>query len=185
MESLTIINKRLETRYGRDVAENLPKFRVVWSEDETEKRHGTYNKISPSGLYLGTETGTVEIKKYWYLAPCWVLEKLERIPDRKTHDEVQASYTYEPIMVFLTKDDQLLPLRWRPIELAIQSWLNAEKGVQKTEEDFRQEQEAQLKKEEQAVMDSFDASEVADALSYGEGIVVPSTYQGDKDATNN
>jgi hypothetical protein len=138
------INARLKRLYGNDKVTGRVKYRVVRSELQTEKRFGTYNEFY-SGIFLRTTTGVKEVKKYWYFPACWVLERVE--PNFDTHSLTEVKFTYEPILPFLTQDNKPIPLNWRAIETAIGAMNKMEKKV-KTDEDYKQEEEAELKKEE-------------------------------------
>lgn len=127
MSQVFEINQRLLRVYGRDTIYDQPNYRVVWSEQLTEKREGEYEDYTPAGIYLGKKTGIREVKKYDYLKPCWVLEKFHPTFTRGTYDEVHEPYTFEPLYVFLSKSDEQLPLIYRACELVIQTFMNAER----------------------------------------------------------
>lgn len=148
------INHRLLNLYGRCPITNRPKYRVVWGPFETEKRYGSYDVLTDeSGIFLGSRTGLVEIKKYWYLKDCWILERVE--PNLRG-DLFHDKFTYEPLLPFLDKDDNMLPLAWRPIEFLIGKLERAERRVMLTEEDHRAEEEKKQKKEEEQVYAFLD-----------------------------
>jgi len=152
MSDLLDINHRLLRLYGRDTIYNQPNYRVVWSEHLTEKREGEYEDVTESGIYLGTKKGIREVPKYWYLTPCWVLEKFHLVFERGVYDEVKEPYMYEPLYVFLDKDNNSLPLYWKPIELIIQSYLNAEKVYR----DFQAEDEKKKQEETNKIRDILE-----------------------------
>jgi len=151
------INERLLTLYGKEPITNLQKYRVVRSETQTEKRYGKYNLLSQeTGLWLGVKEGLVEIKKYWYLKDCWILERVEPNTNRK--DLFADKFTYEPIFTFLDKDNNELPLNWRVLEFIIGKLNRAEKKFL-TEEDHRQEEEKKMALESEKVFGILDQPE--------------------------
>jgi hypothetical protein len=136
---ITEINDRLARIYGRDTVYNVPLFRVVWTSDLTEKRQGKYEDYTESGIYLGTKFGIREVPKYWYISPCFMLEKFEKTFTRGVYDEVKEPYQYESIFPFLDKNNNRLPLSWYPIEFAISTWVKMERKHR----DLKAEEEAQ------------------------------------------
>jgi len=121
------INRRLLHLHGRDTTYSQPNWRVIWSETLVEKREGEYEDFTPAGIYLGTKKGIREVKKYDYLKPCWILEKFHQVFDRGTYDEVREPYTFEPVYVFLDKNDNNLPLNWKAIEIIVFAWSSGER----------------------------------------------------------
>ena len=121
------INRRLILLYGRDTTYDKPNWRVVWTDELVEKREGEWEDFTPAGIYLGTKKGIREVKKYDYLKPCWMLEKLHHAMIRGVHDEVKEPYTYEPIYPFLDKDDNNLPLNWKVVEIIVHAWTYGER----------------------------------------------------------
>jgi hypothetical protein len=157
MTYVEIINERLILLYGKEKQTNLPKYRVVRSETQTEKRYGSYDLLTQeTGIWLGVKQGLVEIKKYWYLTDCWLIERVEPNIDRK--DIFYDKFTYEPLFPFLDKDNNPLPLNWRVIEFMLNRLEKAEKIV-KTEEEHRLEEEKRMEKESEKVYSELDKPE--------------------------
>jgi len=151
------INEKLFRLYGREQLTDKVKYRLVRSEEQTEKRYGNYDLYTQEGgIYLGNRTGLQEIKKYWYMKACWLLERVEANKNRD--DLIHEKYTYEPIFPFLDAKDNPLPLEWKPIEFMINRMEKAERHFL-TEEDHRQiEENKQLEKEDKmmAILDQPD-----------------------------
>lgn len=148
------INDRLLLLYGKEPISGMQKYRVVRSNLITEKRYGKYDILTQeTGIWLGVKQGLVEIKKYWYLKDCWLLERVEPNLDRK--NVFYDKYTYEPIFPFLDKDDNELPLSWRPIELLVGK---IERAVRQlvTEKDHAAIEEKRLEKEEKQTYGILD-----------------------------
>jgi len=158
IQSLDVeINKRLLRLYGKDSNCLQQKYRIVRSEKQTEKRYGSYDILTQeTGIWLGRKEGLVEIKKYWYLKDCWILERVEPNTNRK--DLFADKFTYEPIFTFLDKDNNELPLNWRVLEFIIGKLNRAEKKFL-TEEDHRQEEEKKMALESEKVFGILDQPE--------------------------
>lgn len=150
------INARLLHLVGKDTTYDLPKWRLVWSDTQIIKRTSTYRDVTPSGIYLGWKKGTREIKKYWYLKPSWILERLDHIQRRTEFDEIQRGYTYELVYAFLDRNDNPLPLAWAPIEFILFNWQKAERTH------LALYAEAQAKKEVEDVKKARDIIEADD-----------------------
>jgi|SRR6187399_2059861 len=121
------INAKLIRLHGHDTVYEQPLWRLVWSDTLTIKRYCTYEDITPSGIYLGTKTGIREQKKYWYLPHCWVLERIQHVPTKGVHSEINMPYSYELIYAFLDRQNKPLPLAWAPIEFLLKVWQEAER----------------------------------------------------------
>lgn len=129
MFSQNQINQRLKDRYGQDIL-GQPVYRVVWSASQVEKRRGEFEDYVPNTNILIRRVHEVrEVKKYAYLDPQWILEKLMVNPE---HSEVvdndtltPRSTTYEPIWSFGFEADgrPKLPV-WHPVEFLIEMQRN-------------------------------------------------------------
>ncbi len=58
------INNQLKDLFGIDTVTGLQIFRIVYSEDQLEKRYGTYDDYTKGGLYIRTVTEVREVPKY-------------------------------------------------------------------------------------------------------------------------
>lgn len=148
------INQRLLRLYGREKLSLQAKYRVVRAETQTEKRYGSYDILTQeTGIWLGVKQGLVEIKKYWYIKPCWLLERVE--PNLNRQDVLYDKWVYEPLFPFLDKDDNELPLNWKAIEFII---YNLEKREKKflTESDHLELEEKRMDKESEKVYAELD-----------------------------
>jgi hypothetical protein len=163
MTDIEYYNEKLVLLFGKNPIVNQPKYRLVRSELQTEKRYGSYDVLTQdTGIWLGVKQGLVEIKKYWYMKDCWLLERVEPNTNRK--DILYDKYTYEPLYPFLDKDDNPLPVNWRLLEFMISKLEFAEKKAFKTEEDHRQEEEKSQKEESEKVFGILDAPDPTKAL---------------------
>jgi hypothetical protein len=157
MDTPTNINTKLREQYGMHSQLNVAKYRVVHSTKEVERRQGDYNVFTEAGIFLRREHGIVTIRKYHYLPPCWVLERAE-INERP--DLIDAKYTYEPIVTFI-KGEEELPLEWRVVEYLVTrlEFMVNNKPKLKTESEFKDDEEKELKEEQEKTFGILDAEE--------------------------
>lgn len=159
------INKRFEQFYGTDIAKR-PRFRLVWSEDITEKQDGEHHEFDASGALLRIFKGIKEVPKFIYLGVFerWVLEVLSDTPN--------GTDDYEPIFVFQTKDRKFLPPAWAAIEKFCYAWENRFnkdiKAKELTEQELREMSEAGIFEE----LFGND-TEVSDSFKQGSAIALP------------
>src|SRR3990167_6442773 len=109
-ESVERINKSLIDIFGKDTITGIAIWRVVYSENEFEKRFGTYNDISPAGIFLRTVTEVREVPKYrQWVQYKYILERLTLIPEISADDLPTPKLSYEPLWVFEDKFGNYLP----------------------------------------------------------------------------
>jgi len=101
-----VINSQLKDLYGVDIVTGLPIFRVIWSDDEMEHRHGTFDDITANGIYLKTVTETRYLPKYkQWIHGRHILERLVLVPEFQRHELPASNMSYEPLHVFRKGDD--------------------------------------------------------------------------------
>ncbi len=166
-EPLEIINKRLHDTYGEteEKGNRLPNFRIVWSEDQREKR--LMHHTNEGFQLLNPEVREVPKYKQW-IKEKWVLERLTQVPviDEKTLPMGRLSY--EPCWVFEDAKGRALPPNWVIAKFCVDGIHKAmeEAGVYtkyKDHNETKEEIEARLK----AIEDHLYANEtdVGDALA--------------------
>ena len=131
-ESIDTINKRLLHLYGK-TEDGRARFRIVWSDDELEKRFGTFKEYYGQ-IFLREVTCLKEVKKYDYVVPAkYILEELKYYenPDRP----FEYSH-YEPIWTFMNKEREPLWPKWDVVEIVLKSRLD---GIRKTMSDYYDE----------------------------------------------
>lgn len=167
MEDLKVINRRLMELHGKYL-DGQPLFRVVWSEDQFEKRK---TKFSPEGFELPNEV-VIEVRKYGqYIHNKYLMERLIEVPEI-LHNEVLNKLSYEPVWVFEDKDGNSLPPVWGVIEIVINAINNKARGEKlKGPGGSPEEREEELKD----MMETLYGNEtpVGDALAHKTGIIVP------------
>lgn len=178
MESLESINRQLRDLYGTDIVTNQSIWRVVFSEDQLEKRL-KYN--TDAGIQLLTPV-VVEVPKYrQYIQNKYVLERLTLIPEM--HLELTTEkISYEPIFVFEhAVTHEPLPPNIQAAKFVIDT-LYAVAGKSslakyKDPGETREQTEERIKNLQSELFGN--ETEVGDALAYKEAIVVPRNY-GDR-----
>ena len=170
-EPIENINQKLLEEYGTELqCGNLPRFRVVFSEDQYEKR---WTEYTDDGLQLlHPEVRLLPKYKQWVKAK-YVLERL--IPIVGETDLVDK-VSYEPAWVFQDKNGNYLPPFFEGCKFVIESMLEViNRGVHFTKYKDKtltpEERMAEITRMEQKLFGN--ESDVTDALAYGTGIVVP------------
>jgi hypothetical protein len=117
------INRELAEKYR--VLDGRPIYRIVWSADQLEVRRGLTREYY-GHIFLREYMTVGEREKYWYfLKPCWVLEKLTFVPRLSTLKEIIeelpncANGSYEPLYKFADKDSNPLPVNRFVVEFVL------------------------------------------------------------------
>lgn len=173
-ESVETINARLIDYFG--IAWNgLPIWRVVWSEDQFEKRITAYDDKGAQLLIPEIR----ELPKYrQWIHNKYVLERLTVVPDINK-DTLIDKITYEPIFVFETGKGEALPAKWEAAKFVIDTLLAAQ-GTESmwpkyVDEEMKNPQETRNARITQLQEDLF-GNEIG-PLEHGGGIVVPNNYE--------
>lgn len=177
-EDIDRINYQLLKRYGREeFAQNQQRFRVVFSEDQFEKRFVTHTK---DGFELPGPI-VMEVPKYrQYIHGRYVLERL--VPVAEDSDLV-TEVSYEPMHVFQTSEKRghiYLPPRFDMCEVFIESLLSAagKKNTFAKYKDPNDSKEERAKKLDDLKRELFgNETPVGDALAYDYGTVVPRKFE--------
>jgi hypothetical protein len=154
---LDLFNARLADQFGRDLT-GRPRFRIIWSQFQTEKRYGHFVDYVPGTNILVREVDEVrEVRKYPYLDPQWVLERLA-----ETEPYPEAVCRYEPFWTFgYETDGRAKEPVWRAIEFLIDANRNPEvlspQQMQDAEED-------EMRREDEMMREFIDASVRNDPL---------------------
>lgn len=178
MESIETLNQRLKDYFGIDTTSDRPIFRIVWSDDQLERR---YVDCTDSGIML-LFPEVREVKKYSYIQHLYVLERLVIVPEEQQR-ELGVKQSYEPIWTYCDDKRNPLPPLWDATKYIIDTLYAAlgkssmAKYVDSEENTTPEGKEMRVKKIQDELFG--DETEVSDALRYHEGIVVPSNYQKD------
>lgn len=171
-ERIEDINQRLIDWFSVDIVTGKPIWRVVWSEDQFEKRLTAY---TDSGLALPRPEVRLLPKYRQWVQEKHVLERLTIIPEINSDELPAEKISYEPIYVFENKKGKALPPRSDVAKFIIDTvYASQGKGSLKkyVEED---DQERRIQEMQDYLFS--DETSVSDALSRQEGIVVPSNYK--------
>src|SRR4030095_3222043 len=175
LEKVEDINQRLIDWFSIDIVTGKPIWRVVYSEDQFEKRLTYY---TDSGLALVIPQ-VRELPKYrQWIQNKYVLERLTVIPEINSDELPSEKISYEPIYVFEDKRGNSLPPRSDVSKFVIDTLYAAQgKGnlAKYVEEDNKEERIREM----QDYLFS-DETAVSDALSRQEGVVVPNNYKSTK-----
>lgn len=183
MENVKIINRALETSYGRAL-DGKPKFRVVFSNDLFEVRRGQFERYTEGGIYLGSFEGVQKAPKYTYIRDKYILEVYTKaFPEIFGRSILHSSGTiesgdfYEPLRVFKDKDNNYLPPNETVCRIICNGFLelvNRPAGQRLTEKDALADEVKQYDKEVATFFDMLKSedSDVLASLRFGEGVAL-------------
>ena len=168
-ESIESINEKLLNDYGTEFG-NAPKFRVVFSEDQYEKR---FTDFTDEGLELIYPEVRLLPKYKQYIREKYILERLVPVIGET---DLLTKVSYEPAWVFQDKHGNYLPPFYEGCKHVIESLFSAidKAGTFTKYKDKNisvEERAAELKKVEDQLFGN--ETEVGDHLAYGTGVVVP------------
>jgi hypothetical protein len=169
MEKVESLNRQLTDEYGLDSSTGRSIFRIVWANDQLEKR---LTDTLDSGIQLLYPI-VREVKKYSYLKDLWVLERLVVVPDINQSELPTSKLSYEPVWAYRDA-----PPDWMGTKFIVDTLYAAlgKKSMAKyVEPASAQDREKRISKLQEELFGN--ETEVTDALTYKEGIVVPSTYK--------
>ena len=177
MESIETLNERLAEHFGRELTSDRHIFRIVWANDQTEKR---MVDITPEGFKLLYPI-VMEVKKYPYLKDLYVLERLVVIPDVNQEELPTSKVSYEPLWAYCNDKREPVPPIWNATKFVIDT-LYAALGKQSMAKYVDDEKNTTPEGREQRIQELQDElfgneTETSDALRYKQGIVVPSSYK--------
>ena len=171
------INNSLRDRYGIDTVTGQAMWRVVFSDDQTEKRMMTH---SDGGILL-LQPEAREVKKYRWIKHKWGLEHLVLVPVVQQYELCGIKQSYEWMFTFDDKDGNPLPPKYEVCQYVINLIEMARDNAQPNVAKYIEDPEAA--KKELAEIEEYlhgNETEVADHLMFGSGVAVPSNYENDK-----
>lgn len=182
-EEIKVINQRLKDYFG--VFENgESNFRVVWSDDLTEKR---LTDQTDSGFKL-TQPIMQEVPKYSYIKQRYILERIVPVPVQQLND-LTTKLSYEPIWVFEDAYGNALPPIWEAVNILIRTLLDQQlykKGPYKLPEgegNTAEEIEARVEGLEKVLF--ANETKIGDALATGSAVGAGEYRRNDSRFNNN
>jgi hypothetical protein len=168
-ESIESINEKLLNEYGTEFG-NAPRFRIVFSEDQYEKR---WTDCTDEGFELLTPEVRLLPKYKQYIREKYILERL--IPVVGETDLI-TKVSYEPAWVFQDKHGNYLPPFYEGCKHVIECIFSAidKAGTFTKYKDKNispEERLVEIKKVEDQLFGN--ETDLTDNLHYGSGIVVP------------
>lgn len=143
MDSLEVINERLALYYGSEL-DGRPRYRVVWSTTEIERRFGEFNEFYGS-IFLRKCVGIQDVKKYPFDQDRWILEKLFYIKNPEIISEKPGSY--EPLLILKDRFGGYLPLAWKAVDLAVKFAEEKPMGIKLTDKDWNEQERKDIEQE--------------------------------------
>lgn len=161
------MNDWLSTR-GKNPLEQ-PMFKLVWSDNEIEKRHGTY-EIFYGDIFVRTEVGLKEVPKYSYISERWVLEMW--VPYENVEiPETVGKGSYEPFWVFQDKQGNYLRPTIKALQFLVEFTQKTAKVPSLTRAaQLREEDQIKFDQEVAEYMDRLDTSPLINSLSLRDAV---------------
>lgn len=168
------INRKLALHYGFNLV-GQPYFRLAFSDNQFEKRFGTYAEYYGK-IFLREFKGLREVHKYNYIKGKWILERW--IPPVYSHTpEIPETSqgSYEPIFVFQDDQGKALPISEEWIDKVIWNLLHPplpghSASELRTQDDLAMEKEIDLHK---MVLEEQGRTWIGHRLHSREAIIVP------------
>ena len=172
-EDLERINYWLLRDFGR-FENGEPNWRIVYSDDQYEKRLGDFIDRTSEGVFIREVTEVREVPKYPYIKAKYVLERLLASPSIEL---TVNKLTYEPVWTFEDEKQNWLPPNYGVAKFVIETvYQQAAKAVGvKYKDPYSDPKTAPevRKAEVDKIIEELYGNETAvgDALSIGEAIV--------------
>jgi len=168
-ESIEYINKQLVSLYGNEpYADDKPRFQVVFSDDQFEKR---WTDRTKDGFELLHPEVRLLPKYRHYIQGKYILERL--VPIDQSNTDLTVLVGYEPCHVFMKANEDYIPPRLDMCCVVIDRLLSLagrKVGVRKYN-DPAADPEYKDKMIKQMEMEIFgNETETTDALAYREGV---------------
>jgi hypothetical protein len=171
MVPLEHINNQLKFTFGQDISSSRPMFRIVFSDDEREHRHGTWEDYDRNGTKIREVTETREVPKYPWIKGFYVLEHLVAVPEINMQELAGKKVSYEPIWVFRDDNKMPLPPRYDVCCVVIESMREGMKRARGAK--YKQDNSVEAKEVRiQGIMDELFGNEtrVGDGLAHKSGV---------------
>lgn len=172
-ESIKSINQQLVDLYGIDTISGEPIWRIVFSEEQFEKR---LMDVTDSGIILVQPEVRLVPKYRQWIQNKYVLERLVIIPEINSDELPTSRLSYEPIFTFETNSGQYLPPRLDAAKFIIDSVYAAMgktslakyKDPDSTQEDAIQHHKERIDKLQEELFGN--ETNIGDSLAHNEGV---------------
>ena len=104
-EKIETVNDYLRDNFGIDTDDSEPIFRVVWSNDQYEKRETKYTDTGIELLHSEVRL----LPKYQWIKDMYVLERRVIVPELNIKELAALKKSYEPLWVFVGADGFPVP----------------------------------------------------------------------------
>lgn len=183
-ESINTLNSQLENLYGTDFTTRQPIWRIVWSEDQFEKR---LMDVSREGLTLLVPQ-VMEVPKYrQWIKERYVLEQLVIVPEVSVKELAGVKVSYEPMYVFQNAyNGEYLPPRMDAAKFVIDS-VYAAKGKHSMRKYVDEEEKNPIEARENRItklQSELFGEDTIGPLEHGGGVFVDATKQFKVDVAN-
>jgi len=171
------INRKLSDHFGL-FESTYPNYRIVWSEDQFEKRLGTYEDRTPEGVFIREVTEVRLVPKYrQWIHNKYILEKLFPIEGINEKLLTVEKLSYEPIWTFEDKFGNALRPNWIAAKFIVDT-IHANirtKGYKKYKEPTKEEAvHIRMERINQIEQSLFgNETDLGDALAHKQAIIVP------------
>jgi hypothetical protein len=163
------INRQLREHYGADANDrDAPIWRVVWSDDQIEKRETEWSEEGFRLLFPKVDI----LPKYQWIKERWILERLVLVPEINSREMLGKKVSYECIYIYETQQGDFLPPNFNAAKFVIDLVYAArgKKSMRKYVDDAVKDEnrEARIAK---LTEDLFgNETLVGDALAHGDGV---------------
>lgn len=177
MENVKLINKFLESTYGR-AQDNKPKFRLVWSEDLFETRKGLFGE-------LAVFEEIRKVPKYMGITDRWILEIYTLAYPQIYHKAIDAKSKivmdgdgYETLRVFQTKKGEYLKPDLEICKIICDNWVelvNRPEARRLTAKQADYNDVQQMRKETEKffeILNANDSDLLATKFRYKEAVMI-------------
>jgi hypothetical protein len=183
-ETISSLNRQLIDLFGIDTVTGKAIWRIVWSEEQFEKR---LMDVTDEGLDL-LYPQVREVPKYrQWIKERYVLERLVLVSDDSRKELAGLKQSYEPLYVFMNKDGDYLPPRLDVAQLVIDTVYAAQgkSSLAKYKDpEFDKDLSLEMKIKKIEEIEEYlygNETEVSDSLNRHEGVVVPPNYTTQKE----
>jgi len=166
MDSIEEINKKLAEEYGNDLVLNLPKYRLVWTTNQLEKRFGIFRVFTETGIFLREECEVKEVRKYPFsYEDMWVLEAIMSTTGNP-YLEMVTSWSYEPVWIFGAANSDRQPI-WRAVRLLVRNHIYGDPNARtRSPSELEDEEASRMQKEKATFKEMLKEGTDTDATNY-------------------